>query len=123
MKRDVSIGLCKVSTCNRDCPSNLKVDKGAIYTVAQRIHVDVNVDTNDEIFRTEISESYLSCTPFPDLIGEEVLLQNRYVERFVPEFSTYYTPQLLYHGAVIHHLPVCTGTVFLLVNYCTGNLP
>ena len=57
-----SIGLCKVSTCEQDCPSSMVVRNG-VYTVAQRIHVNVKVDLlNSQLYKTEISEAFLSCS-------------------------------------------------------------
>ena len=77
MKGDVSIGLCKVSTCNQDCPSNMLVQEGAIYTVAQRVHVKVhfNAKENTKFYSTEVTEAFLSCSDFPIGAGNKVVLQ------------------------------------------------
>lgn len=47
MSDDMTMGLCKVSTCTNTCPDNLQIKYNAIYTVGERIHV--NIDYSEQV--------------------------------------------------------------------------
>ncbi|CAK8693992.1 unnamed protein product [Clavelina lepadiformis] len=64
---DASVSLCKISTCQQSCPSDLVVGAGAVYTVSETIHLSVNFNIATSIFSaspfTDIASAFLSCSP------------------------------------------------------------
>lgn len=94
LKGKASVGLCKVSTCDRDCPNNLIVRNG-IYVVGQKIHVTAKVNIDDEFstYRTDVVEAYLSCDSSNSLAtSNRFVLHRGYVsflfvikKKFVPK--------------------------------------
>jgi hypothetical protein len=63
---DLQIDLCKQSTCERDCPSELRVNGQGIYTVGQRVYVGIKSIGHENTVVSghtmSLQDVYLSCS-------------------------------------------------------------
>nr|CAB3239141.1 transmembrane protein Vc569 [Phallusia mammillata] len=66
---DAEFSLCKQQICDSSCPSYLKVQDAAIYTVGQMIHFNLKIITKQNMivpeaqFVTTLEKVFLSCSP------------------------------------------------------------
>jgi len=63
---DLEIDLCKQSTCERDCPEELRVNGQNIYTVGQRVYVGIKSIGHENTVVSghtmSLQDVYLSCS-------------------------------------------------------------
>uniref|UniRef100_H2Z1R6 ZP domain-containing protein n=1 Tax=Ciona savignyi TaxID=51511 RepID=H2Z1R6_CIOSA len=76
LRKRAVVELCKVaSACPNACPPLFSVDKGAVYTVSEPIHMSISIDqsvmTNNGIY---LQELYLSCSASADNLGKVSLV-------------------------------------------------